>query len=147
LKFKKSGKRMSKRIRVRVNDAVAMLKGVGWLKPSVYEVETTQCVTLELDKIQDFIMRNFQELIQRFDIHEAVILMGPTEFRALSGSMVNCPMRFSLADFQVGHLQNQFHGMSLVVLPWMEGAILVPKSYFPKMWNDCMGRTDLEEED
>lgn len=131
LDFKRTLTRMPKRLRSRVNDAVALLKGVGWLTPHRFEVETVESITIELAKLESFIMEQHLEIMRRFNVRDGVVLMGPKHFYELTKATINQPLRISMADFQVGKPQSQFNGMSVVVLPWMEGTILIPKEYLP----------------
>jgi hypothetical protein len=131
LEFKTPKLRLTKKNRKRLNEAVATLKGFGMLKPKQVERTNYQTVTVDLDKIQNFIMQQHGELVSRFGLKDCVIIMGSPEFHALTNSMIPHPMFFPLSNFQVGHLQNRFMGIGVVILPWMSGTVFVPKEYLP----------------
>lgn len=131
LDFKRSGKRLTKRHRKQANEAVATLKGIGWLRPHQYTDFELTSVTVELNKLELFIIKNHHEAICRFGVKDSVVVMGSMQFRELTNSLLHHPMMFPLADFQTGHMQNRLHGLSVVVLPWMDGTLLIPKEYLP----------------
>jgi len=120
--------RMSSRRRRMANDAIATLRGFGLLVPGKQRQETFQTIDINYRSLEEFIVEQHMEIIREHNIMEAVIVMGSAEFSELCGSMTTSPLyipRFSE--------KNTFRGMSIVVLPWMTGTILVPKSYLKEI--------------
>lgn len=176
LDFARNKKRLTKRMRQRALDAVGLLKGIGWLLPHRFEMETIETVTIDYQQIERFIMENHYHLVREHGVKDSVVLMGPAQFYEVSRQVVKLPLVFPLSDFQCG-MQNRLHGMYVVVLPWMDGTVLVPKKYFPierelvpsgimvtaetqrkldeeaegrraaALWNQLMGRGDVDEGD
>lgn len=175
LVFERPRKRFPKKRRKQVNSAVALLKGDGFLKPKSGFRESYESISIDKGDLENWITRNHYELIRRFGIKDTVIIMGQSDFHSLSGQLVNRHMMIPLTDFNTyGNIsQNRFKGMYLVVIPWMDGTVLIPKEYMPidrefipsgvlvsaenqaklerdregmlagKLWNDFMGRDDL----
>lgn len=130
LDFVRNKKRLSKRMKQRAFDAVGLLKGIGWLTPYRFQSETIESVTIDYHQLERFILENHYELVRRFNIKDSVVLMGPAQFYELTKQTMREPLVVPLSDFQCG-FQNRLRGMFVVVLPWMDGTVLVPKEYLP----------------
>lgn len=131
LEFVSPNSRQTKKNRRKINEAIAALKGFGFLRTKRVEATSYQTVVVDLRKINEFIYRTHCEMVERYGCKDCVIIMGSPEFHELTNTMLTMPASFPLADFQVGHLQNRYLGMSIVVLPWMTGTVFVPKEYLP----------------
>lgn len=171
----KPGRRPTKKARRLANDAVATLKGLGWLKRRQIELETVETFMVEAEKLERFIMQNHYDLMGRFGVRDNVVIIGSKQWFELTRYMVTQPFLINMADFSFPVNQNRLHGLMVVILPWMDGTVLVPKEYLPieqklvpsgvmvtdearrriemeregllaaKLWNDYMGRTDDQE--
>ncbi len=133
LELHKTRKRITKKQRKAGNDAIATLKGIGWLTPRQEwdKSEKIEKIEVRYDDLERFIMENHRDLMCQFGIKDTICLIGSRLFLELTRQNVRGPMMIPLSDFQCEHFQNRLHGMFVVILPWMEGTVLVPKEYFP----------------
>jgi hypothetical protein len=123
--------RLTKKQRARSRDALGLLKGLKLLTPERVAVQTFETVTLDIRDIDRFIYQHCLELLQQFGPKDFCVAIGSAQFYELSHQMTHQPLFISLADFQVGRPQNTLRGMSLIVLPWMDGIVCIPKEYLP----------------
>jgi hypothetical protein len=123
--------RLTKKQRARSRDALGLLKGLKLLKPESVATQTFETVTLDIENIERFIYQNCIELLRQFGSKYFCVAIGSAQFYELSHQMVRYPLFVSLADFQVERPQNTLHGMYLIVLPWMDGIVCIPKEYLP----------------
>lgn len=151
------------------------LKRFKMLKPCKREHEGVQTIQVEYNNLARFIMERHHELISRYGVKDLVVIMGSRMFMELQhqASPMAFPMVFNLSDFETP--QNRLCGMLVIVLPWMDGTVLVPKEYMPiderivkipvpatdeecremrqkfegekaaALWNNFMGREPLED--
>lgn len=126
MKFRRT--RVKKTMRKRGNAAVNVLKQMGWLKPDQFQVETVHSIEVDWRRLDEFIIRHCHDILRRFNRQGMTLVMGCGDFEKLIGCVQFAQeMRFDLSV--VG--TRQFRGMTVVVLPWMEGFTCIPREYLP----------------
>lgn len=129
LMFKR--RRVKKTVRKRANACVNILKQIGWLKPDQIEVCHYNTITFNPESFDSMVTEWHHRLRCRYNLDECSLVMGPAQWNQLIvGSNMNSfdyPMRFT--SEQMG--SRRFRGMAVIVLPWMDGITIVPKSYLP----------------
>lgn len=120
--------RVKKVIRKRANACVNFLTQIGWLKKKseALQVVTYEEVIVDPVQIDRWITENYYQLVRRFNMREMTLIMGPEKAHQL----VRCCDLVSPIRFQLQH-GSQFRGMTIIILPWMDGVMFVPKEYLP----------------
>lgn len=111
--------------------AVNLLKRHGWLQPcEAMRYEPSSVIALDTGRLGELLLRESRRLRAQFDPRDLVVLLGPAEakglFSGVNGIGLTCLTVPTLSGWK-----NTFAGMTIAILPWMQGALLVPREYFP----------------
>jgi hypothetical protein len=125
---------VKKTIRKRANSYIKFLQQIGWVKKKQEELTITETVTIDKEKLYTEIIKLSSHLHREYNFctsRKFTILMGIEHFNALMGSnlMIYQPLVIKQLEQYNIHTPNILLGMLLVVLPWMEGVLLVPEEY------------------
>lgn len=126
--FLQRRKGTSKRIRKRANAAANLLQQIGWLAKEQVNYEQMQTVTINEDRILDFVARYCRGVFVQhgYGASDFLLFIGPKQLELIAEATEPITKPFC-HEVQQGSL----FGMLLCVLPWMDGILPVPKRYLP----------------
>lgn len=123
-----TGTRRQKQRQRRLLEAKAMLKNAGWLKPyEAWHMETVSTVSVDGYKLMEFVLRMARET-RLSGWTEGFVIVGPkqaSEFLSTELAILQ-PVHLDLRRYHF-----QIRGLQVVVLPWMDGAVLLPREFMP----------------
>lgn len=120
---------VKKTLRKRLNACVNLLKQSKWLAPDEFQVLEYGHVTINTERLHHFIREHAWDLLRRFGLRGLVVILGPAQFRQVADGVSR--ETYLNYDFTHNYDDPLLYGMRLIVLPWLDGVVCVPKEYLP----------------
>lgn len=131
-------RKVNKTMRKRLNAAVNILKQSKWLQPDQEEVVQYERVEFQPDAVIQFLRRELNNLIRRYNIDQVICVMGAKQFHEATGAMESkYPFHF---EHRATYYTNSGYydaptpriaGVLVCVLPWVDGVTLIPRAMWP----------------
>lgn len=102
-----------------------VLRTLDWLKKYDDRVRQAEVVTytIEEDKLYDLVVKAWEEA--KFTWHARIrfLLIGAKQWRELTGDL---PVAWGAFTLEKG-VPRQFLGLEVIVVPWMDGVVVLPE--------------------
>lgn len=104
------------------------LKKLGWLTPKREQFTTVTTVSFEPEHVFEFLHREIHEMSRRYNLDKGVVVMGAKQFNEVAKCALSSPLGYRM---QVRDAGAKIIGMSVIVLPWVDGVVILPETMLP----------------
>ena len=104
-----------------------LLKKIGAFSRDKEISYSYKTVAYDPSKVTEYVHRQANYILSRENRHPRYLYVGPQQFHELFNSEVARYMSFAPLSITDQYPAPEFAGLKIIVLPWMEGVLVVPE--------------------